>query len=61
MAQVFIDGQVVATSTPLLNHELEPGTHRVKVYYIELRRFSEERRVRVVAGETRSVYFRTRD
>jgi serine/threonine protein kinase len=59
--QVFVNGQVVATRTPLLNHELEPGTHRVKVYFVELRRFSEERRVRVVAGETRSVYFRERE
>jgi serine/threonine-protein kinase len=59
-AQVFIDDQVVATTTPLLNFELDAGTHLVKVYFVSLREFSTERRVRVVAGETRSVYFRYR-
>jgi hypothetical protein len=59
--QVFVDGELVATETPLMNHELEAGTHRVKVYFISLRRFSEERRVRVVEGEGRSVVFRSRD
>ncbi|MCA9564690.1 MAG: PEGA domain-containing protein, partial [Myxococcales bacterium] len=59
--QVFVNGSIVATSTPLLDHELEAGTYEVKVYFITLRRFSEERRIRVVAGETRSVFFRNRD
>jgi len=58
--QVFIDGRVVATSTPLLDHELSPGTHTVKVYFVADRQFSPERRVRVEAGETRSVFFRQR-
>ena len=59
--QVFIDGEVVATETPLMNFEIEAGTHTVKVYFINLRSFSEERRVRVVAGEGRSVVFRSRE
>ena len=60
-AQVFIDGDVISTSTPLVDHELPPGTYEVKVYFISLRRFSEERQVRVSAGRTRSVVFRTRE
>ena len=56
-AHVFVNGRPVSTETPLMNYELEPGTHRIKVYFVELRRFSDERRVRIVAGETRSVHF----
>ncbi|MBN1944210.1 MAG: protein kinase [Bradymonadales bacterium] len=57
-AQVFVDGRIVATETPLMNHELPIGNHRVKVYFIDLRQFSEERTIRIVEGETRRLVFR---
>jgi hypothetical protein len=56
--QVWIDGRMVARETPLLNHNLEAGTHRVKVYFESLRQFSDERTIRLEAGASQSVTFR---
>jgi hypothetical protein len=56
--QVWIDGRMVARETPLLNHSLDAGTHRVKVYFESLRQFSDERTIRLEAGASQSVTFR---
>jgi hypothetical protein len=56
--QVWIDGRMVARETPLLNHTLDAGTHRVKVYFESLRQFSDERTIRLEAGASQSVTFR---
>jgi hypothetical protein len=49
---------MVARETPLLNHSLDAGTHRVKVYFESLRQFSDERTIRLEAGASQSVTFR---
>ncbi len=56
--QVWIDGRMVARETPLLNHTLPSGTHRVKVYFEALRQFSDERTIRLDAGASQSLTFR---
>ncbi len=57
-AQVYVDGRRVAAETPLINHEISAGTHRVKVFFVALQRFSDERWVRLDAGERRTLRFR---
>lgn len=56
--QVWIDGRMVARETPLLNHTLPAGAHRVKVYFESLRSFSDERTIRLEPGTSQSVTFR---
>ncbi len=56
--QVWIDDAMVAAETPLLNHTLSAGVHRVKVYFVPLSQFSEERAIRVEPGSARTVTFR---
>jgi serine/threonine protein kinase len=55
--KVYVDGEMVASETPLVEHELAAGSYTVKVYYPVLKRYSEERTVEVKAGETtRSIF-----
>lgn len=56
--QVWIDNRMVANETPLLNHELSAGVHTVKVYFTELRTFSDERSIRIEPGSSRTLTFR---
>lgn len=56
--QVWINGRMVANETPLINHRLPAGAHRVKVYFVPLRSFSDERTIRIEAGASESVTFR---
>ena len=56
--QVWIDGRMVSPETPLIGHDLSAGVHRVKVYFVSLRSFSDERSVRIEAGQNRTVTFR---
>ena len=56
--QVWIDGRMVSPETPLIGHELSAGVHRVKVYFVGMRSFSDERSVRIEAGQNRTVTFR---
>jgi serine/threonine protein kinase len=55
--KVFINGRLVARETPLVKHPIETGTHRVKVYYPTLKRYSKVRRVRVQPGKTATEIF----
>jgi len=56
--QVWINGRMVAAETPLMNHSVAPGVYQVKVYFVPIRQFSEERAIRIESGENRSVTFR---
>jgi serine/threonine-protein kinase len=55
--KVYVDGEIVASESPLVGHELPAGSYTVKVYYPVLKRYSDERTVEVEAGETtRSIF-----
>jgi hypothetical protein len=56
--QVWVDGRMVASETPLSSLPLPPGDHRVKVYFVEPRAYSEERVVRIEAGQSATANFR---
>ncbi|MFB6375443.1 MAG: PEGA domain-containing protein, partial [Bradymonadaceae bacterium] len=55
--KVYVDGNKVASETPLVNYAIEPGEHVVKVYYPVLKRYSEERTVEIKSGETTRAIF----
>ena len=56
--QVWVDGRMVASETPLSALPLPPGDHRVKVYFVEPRAYSEERVVRIEPGQSATANFR---
>lgn len=56
--EVYVDGSKVSDQTPLLGFKLRPGVHRVRVYFVSLRRYSAERTVRIAAGQNQTVFFR---
>jgi hypothetical protein len=56
--QVWVDGRMVARETPLLNHTVTSGSHRVKVYFEALRQFSDERTIHLDVGASQSLTFR---
>ncbi len=56
--QVWVDGRMVASETPLNGLPLPPGDHRVKVYFVEPRAYSEERSVRIEPGQSASANFK---
>lgn len=58
--QVWINGRMVASETPLLNHELSAGSHEVRVFFVEAGEFSEIRRVQVEPGQNQRVVFTRR-
>jgi hypothetical protein len=49
---------MVSAETPLRNHSLPAGEHRVKVYFVSLRTFSDERSVRIEPGQPSTLTFR---
>jgi hypothetical protein len=49
---------MVASETPLNGLPLPPGDHRVKVYFVEARAYSEERVVRIEPGQSANANFR---
>ena len=56
--QVWVDGRMVAAETPMRNFSLPAGDHRVKVYFVEPRAYSEERIIRVEPGQSATTGFR---
>lgn len=56
--QVWVDGRMVAAETPLRNFSLPAGDHRVKVYFVEPRAYSEERVIRIEPGQAANTGFR---
>ncbi|MCL2324876.1 MAG: hypothetical protein FWC40_00010 [Proteobacteria bacterium] len=56
-AQVYVDGKLVTAKGPLNRHEVTSGSHTVRVYFIDSRRFSKSREVFVGRGATMSLHF----
>ena len=56
--KVWIDGKVVSTKTPLMRYSLPKGRHKVKVYYTDLKRYSDTRTVIIRPGEVQTVIFK---
>lgn len=55
--KVYVDGKLVSGPTTGLKHAIEPGSHRVKVYFTRLKRYSQPKTVEVRSGETVRVFF----
>ena len=56
-AQIYIDGKLVASKTPLKKHEVNTGSHTVRVYFFDTRTFSKSRDIYVGKGATMSLSF----
>ncbi|MBQ9394328.1 MAG: PEGA domain-containing protein [Proteobacteria bacterium] len=56
-AQIYIDGKLVAAKTPLKKHEVPTGSHTVRVYFFEARKFSKSREIYVGKGATMNLNF----
>ena len=57
-AQVYVNGAMISAETPVLNHRVPSGVHNVKVYFVALQQWSDERAVRVEPGGARTLTFR---
>ena len=55
--QVYIDGRLASSKTPLKKHEVTAGSHKVRVYFFDTRKFSKERAVYVGKGVSMSLNF----
>lgn len=60
-AQVYIDGKLVSSQTPLVKHKVAPGNHTVRVYYTDKKKFSETKRALITQGRHVNLYFQNRD
>ncbi len=56
-AQIYIDGKLVSSKTPLKKHEVSTGSHTVRVYFFDTRKFSKSREIYVGKGATMSLNF----
>ena len=56
-AQIYIDGKLISSKTPLNKHEVTSGSHTVRVYFFDTRKFSKSREVYVGKGVTMSLNF----
>lgn len=56
-AQVYVDGKLMPSKTPMRKQEVSTGTHSVRVYFLDTRKFSKTREVYVGKGATMSVNF----
>ncbi len=56
-AQVYIDGRLASSKTPLKKHEVSVGSHTVRVYFFDTRKFSKSREVYVGKGVSMSLNF----
>ncbi len=55
--QVYIDGKLVASKTPLTRFKVDNGNHTVRVYFVDLKKFSEPKRAMVSDGRHLNLYF----
>ena len=55
--QVYVDGKLVASKTPLTKYPIKEGTHSVRVYYVEQRKFSETKRAKVAKDKHVNLFF----
>jgi len=56
--RVYINDRKVSDRTPLNRHVLKKGSHKVKVYYPDQKRFSEQRSIYIVPGKARTLTFK---
>jgi hypothetical protein len=56
-AQIYIDGKLVSSKTPLQKHEINTGSHTVRVYFFDTRKFSKSREIYVGKGANMSLNF----
>ncbi len=56
-AQIYIDGKLASSKTPLKKHEVSTGSHTVRVYFFDTRKFSKSREIYVGKGATMSMNF----
>lgn len=56
-AQIYIDNKLVSAKTPLKKHEVSTGSHSVRVYFFDTRKFSKTREIYVGKGATMSMNF----
>ncbi len=56
-AQIYIDGKLISSKTPLRKHEVTPGSHTVRVYFLDTQKFSKSREIYVGKGATMSMNF----
>jgi hypothetical protein len=58
---VHVDGESTGRRTPARRIELEPGRHRVQIFYESEEEMSETKHVLIRAGTNTNVFFRHRD
>lgn len=58
---VYVDGESTGRRTPARRIELEPGRHRVQIFYESKDEMSETKHVLIRAGTNTNVFFRHRD
>ena len=56
-SQIYIDGKLVSSKTPLTRYEVATGTHTVRVYFLDTKKFSKSRDVYVGKAAQISVHF----
>lgn len=56
-AQVYIDGKLVSAKAPVKKHEVSSGSHTIRVYFLDTKKFSKSREVYVGKDATMSVHF----
>lgn len=56
-AQVYVDGKLVASKSPLKKQEVSSGSHTVRVYFLDTKKFSKSREVYVGKDASMSVHF----
>ena len=56
-AQIYIDGKLIQAKTPLKKHEVTPGSHTVRVYFLNTRKFSKSREIYVGKDASMSLNF----
>ncbi|MFA5624949.1 MAG: hypothetical protein WC966_07830 [Bradymonadales bacterium] len=55
--QVYVDGKLAAAKSPLQKHPVSVGSHSVRIYFLDTRKFSRSRDVYVAKGATMSLHF----
>ena len=56
-AMVYVDPKLVSDKSPVTKHEVTSGTHTVRVYFPDTKKFSNSREIHVDKDATMSVHF----
>ena len=54
---VYIDSKLVSDNSPVTKYEVTSGSHTVRVYFRDTRKFSKAREIQVDKDATMSVHF----